>query len=87
MYGQQTGNGTGYNGDKGIIQFPLSFLRAGYYHYTNGARINRGQYGNYRESRAYSGVSAYYLYFYATSLRLQNSDSKGNGFSVRCVSK
>ena len=73
--------------DYGIQRAPLSFVRGGYYFYSNGNLNNRGSYGYYWESKVYGAASAYFLYFYSTYLYPQNGNSKGNGFSARCVAR
>ena len=87
-YGQQTGSGTDYNGDKGIHHAPLSFLRSGSYSWTDGTRVNRGINGTGWIPHVVSGgIKAYHMGFRVTILRTTTSENKGNGFSIRCVSK
>ena len=70
-----------------ILQQPLSFFRSGYYDYSSAAsRYGRGSYGTYWESRINSNTHSNSLDFYSTSLNPQNGYTRGDGFSVRCVS-
>ena len=71
--------------DAGIQAAPLSFLRGGYYYYSNGGLNNRGDRGYDWESRVDSDTYAYRLVFQSTSLNPQNSNYKGSGFSLRCI--
>ena len=87
VYGQQTNSGDGYNGDKGIVQTPLSFFRFGYYNYESGTLSDRRFYAYYLESQIYNNVQARLLVFHSVGLFPQSNRSKGSGFPVRCVSK
>ena len=88
VYGRINGSAN-YNADS-ILHIPLSFLRSGNYNYDGGSRNNRNSNGNYWESRTYLNSNvpyAYYLVFFSTNLNPQNGNNRGNGFSVRCVSR
>ena len=73
--------------DNGIQRAPLSFVRGGYYNYSNGILDLRGSDGFYWETRVNSGAIAYHLDFYSTNLRPQYSSNKGYGFSLRCLAR
>ena len=87
IYGQRTGNGTGYNGNKGIYFAPLSFPHFGYYDYNSGSHNNKNSYSLYWESRINGDTYARRLIAYSTGLYPQSSENKGLGYSIRCVSK
>ena len=80
-------NYNSYPAYDGLDILPLSFLRSGYYGWSNGARNNRGSYGYCWGSRAASGTNAYNLNFNLNNFNPQNNNNKGNGFSVRCVAR
>ena len=66
---------------------PLSFLRSGSYYWSDGNRNGRGYYGYYWSSTSSSDTGAYYLYFSSSSLYYRDNDSRGGGFTVRCVAR
>ena len=88
-YGQQKGEGTGYNGDKGVFGVPLSFFHAGDYGPGGGTLGNRGLSGGryYWESRDNNATVGRNLNLKSTLLSPQTGLTKGYGISVHCVSK
>ena len=77
-----TNQSQGYSGQ---LQNPLNFNRPGYYHWSSGALDNRGTFGNFWSSVGYSSTNARSLGFYSSYFRPQSGNTKGYGFSVRCV--
>ena len=75
------------NADTPLLSFPLSFLRSGYYLYSNGGLGGRGSRGTFWSSFASSPAHSRSLYFGSTYLSPQNDYNKGNGFAVRCVAR
>ena len=75
----------GSNRDTGFLVNPLSFLRLGYYHWSDGNIGNRGGYGLYWSSTSSSGTSAYLLNFGSSSLYYRFDRDRGRGYTVRCV--
>ena len=73
--------------DNGIQRAPLSFVRGGYYNYSNGNLDYRGSYGYYWEARVYNANYAYSLCFGSTNLNPQSNRNKGYGFSLRCLAR
>ena len=65
--------------DAALLNFPLSFLRSGYYDRT-GALYGQGSYGYYR-------MTSLRLVFNSGLLSPANDTLAGNGYSVRCVSR
>ena len=63
----------------------LSFPRGGAYYYSNGFLGNGGGNGYYWESRVYSSTDGMILLFDSTHLNPQYTDTKGYGFSLRCI--
>ncbi|MBR2709508.1 hypothetical protein IKE72_00280 [Candidatus Saccharibacteria bacterium] len=64
---------------------PLNFNRPGYYNWSNGILWGRGVDGDFWSSVGYSAKGAHDLSFYSAQFYPQDGDSKGYGFSVRCV--
>ena len=85
--GTYRANISGSLADSILLSQPLSFLRSGYYHWQAASRNYRGSNGYYWESRIYSVTYANYLGFFSSSLRPQDDNNRGYGFSVRCVSR
>ena len=86
VYNQKTASsGSWTNADSGIQNTPLSFLRGGYYYYSNDNLDSRGSYGRYWEGKTNSETNARGLNFRSTNLNPQANDDKGNGFPIRCV--
>ena len=73
--------------DNGIQRAPLSFVRGGYYLYSNGGLNYRGSNGYYWEARVRSASVAYSLYFGSTFLAPQNHYDMGLGLSLRCLAR
>ena len=73
--------------DSILLSQPLSFLRSGSYSWQSASRNNRGSNGFYWESRILSVSNANSLNFYSSYLNPQSSNTRGYGFSVRCVSR
>ena len=71
--------------DYGIHSAPLSFIRGGYYYYSNGSLSDRGERGSYWESKVADADNAWILWFGPTLLIPQLNGDKGNGYSIRCV--
>ena len=86
IYHAKTGNKLSH-GDTIIQIAPLNFLRAGIYDYTSNSLTFRTTYGYYWSGRYYSIPNSYRLPFEATGLHLQNSNSRGYGFSLRCLAR
>ena len=85
--GTYRANISGSLADSILLSQPLSFLRSGYYYWQTASRYNRGSSGSYWESRIGSVTYANSLYFYSSYLNPQDNDSRGDGFSVRCVAR
>ena len=73
--------------DYGINSAPLSFVRGGSYGlYGTGDIYETGIVGKYWESLVDDATSgARYLFFSSARLDPQYRESKGYGFSIRCV--
>ena len=65
----------------------LSFLRSGYYTYSNGALNSQRTRGRYWSLRSGSGAYANDLYFNSTNIGPQNSSPRGSGFILRCLAR
>ena len=94
VYGQTryTSSTAGSNADSGIQHNPLSFLRGGYYEYSNGRLYNGGSNGYYWESKDHNSSGVRGLVFASGRLDPQFTWAsgiaflyKGSGFSIRCV--
>ena len=90
LYGHYTTDGTtaitsGSAGSLAMRQIPLSIPFTGYYYWSNGALNDRGSYGYFWSSTAYSTSNARSLDFGASLISPQSSGNKVYGFSVRCV--
>ena len=66
---------------------PLSFLRSGDYVYGNGLLNYCGSAGFYWSRTAGSATNGYSLVFVSTSVSPQNYDSRGFGFTLRCLAR
>ena len=75
------------NQDSGILSNPLSFLRSGYFHWSDADLYSRGGGGFYWSLRSANTTYSSSLLFYDTYLYPQYSYARGNGFAVRCVDK
>ena len=74
-------NFSGKFGSASTIWYPAS----GYRYNNDGGLYDVGFYGRYWSASPY-GSNAYYLYFYAYgSVHPSNSNSRANGYSVRCL--
>ena len=71
--------------DSGTLSKPLSFLRSGYYLWTNASLSYRGSNGDFWSLHSTDTVLSGYLDFYATYLNPRRGDSHGIGFAVRCL--
>ena len=75
---------SGANGSKVWRSFPNNFLYSGYAY--SSYVDNRGSYGRYWSSSAYTANFAYYLALYSSGLYPgTDDDNKYYGFTVRCV--
>ena len=80
------------NNDNGIQRAPLSFVRGGLYHYSDGNLAYggldyRGSYGFYWVPRVNNANYADRLDFGFARLRPQNLIDKGEGLSLRCLAR
>ena len=66
---------------------PLYFVRSGNYNYSNGNIGTLGSDGRYWSSTASNTTNAYNLNFNGSNVNPQNSNNRGNGFSLRCVAR
>ena len=71
--------------DFSIQSSPLSFVRGGWYSYSNGSLGEVGSGGLYWEGEVLNTTNAQYLSFWSTGLNPQRDSSKGHGWSIRCV--
>ncbi|MBQ6570732.1 hypothetical protein IJI02_00065 [Candidatus Saccharibacteria bacterium] len=85
--GTYRANISGSLADSILLSQPLSFLRSGNYYWQTASRNDRGSNGFYWESRILSVSNANSLNFYSSYLNPQSSNTRGYGFSVRCVSR
>ncbi len=76
---------TSANNYSGQLQNPLNFNRPGYYAWSSGALGARGSRGYFWSSTAFNSTNARLLHFYSSGFNPQSGNSKGYGFSVRCV--
>ncbi|MBR1796070.1 hypothetical protein IJ765_02310 [Candidatus Saccharibacteria bacterium] len=60
---------------------------SGNYNYNSGGVANVGSNGNFWSSTSASAPNAHNLNFNSNNLNPQNSNYKGNGFTVRCVAQ
>ncbi len=70
-----------------LISAPLDFVRSGRYGWSNGTLNYQGSYALYWSATAYSGTNAYYLDSNSSRIFPRRGSNKGNGYSVRCVSR
>ena len=68
-----------------LVLLVLLSPRSGNYNYANGGINNQRSNGNFWEGQANSTTNARNLNFNSTNLNPQNTNNKGNGFSVRCL--
>ena len=73
--------------DFGLLSAPLSYVRSGDYAWDSTGLVNRGSRGYYWSLRPGNTTSSNYLSFDSSYLGPQRSDSRGDGFAVRCLSK
>ena len=64
---------------------PTNLIRGGLYNYGSGGITNDKYSGFYWESRSYTIIYAWSLYFSYGGLNSQNGNNKGMGFSLRCL--
>ncbi len=75
---------TGTEMSKILRSYPNNLLRSGYF-YTSSV-VDRGIYGNYWSSTAYTNLTSYYLYLYNEYVYPgTGSDYKYYGQSIRCI--
>ena len=89
IYNSRTGSGQ-TNADTLVQNLPLSFLRSGYYGYSNGALNHRDTVGYYWSAQSYpSGTNPYanYLYFRSTVINPQDGNHRGYGVALRCLAR
>jgi hypothetical protein len=65
-----------------LANFPLNFLRTGYYNYSDGKVYFRTTYGTWWSATRSSATGANYLTTHTTAVLPQDSGSRGNGFAV-----
>ncbi len=80
-----------YEGEEGILpnynrinEWPLQFLRTGYYNRSNGYLYARTTYGHWRSATAGSTTNGYALGTYTGSVYAQANFWRGSGFALRC---
>ncbi|MBQ3409856.1 hypothetical protein IJG66_00650 [Candidatus Saccharibacteria bacterium] len=74
------------NSDASVIINPMSFIRSGYYSY-NGSLNAQGTSGGFWSSTVNNSNNARGLNFSSSNLNPQGRNSKGYGFSIRCMAR
>ena len=64
----------------------FSYVYSGNYNWNTGRLYNQSNNGNYWSSTVVSSTNAYNLNTWSSDVRPANTNSKANGFAVRCVS-
>ncbi len=70
-----------------LANFPLNFMRTGYYHYSNGDLRYRLAAGVWWSGSSSSPVDAYDLGTTTANIVPQYTDNRGVGFAIRCVAR
>ena len=70
-----------------LANFPLNFLRTGYYNYSDGKVYSRTTDGRWWFATRGSATHAITLYTDTTYVYPQYSNYRGHGFAVRCVAR
>jgi hypothetical protein len=70
-----------------LANFPLNFLRTGYYRYSDGKVYSRTTGGNWWSATRSFATHANALNTNTTPVYPQISDYRGHGFAVRCVGR
>ena len=83
-YGYGVSESASGNKDTGFLVDPLSFLRSGYYYWSDGSSYYRSGHGRYWSSTSATSTNAYDLNFDSAHLSYRNSLNRGYGFPVRC---
>ena len=87
-YGEaRTGTSVGNNMDVVALYPPLSFLRSGFYTYNSTLITTPGGAGYYWGARVGSANNAHHFSAGSSELTTTATRPRGNGFSIRCVSR
>ncbi len=70
-----------------LANFPLNFLRTGFYDYSDGKMYYRTTNGLWWSATRSSATNANYLLTDTSHVYPQNSYSRGSGFALRCVAR
>ena len=80
-----------HEGEEGILpnfnrinEWPLQFLRTGYYHRSYGYLYGRTTGGIWWSGTAGSATNGRTLHTWVGGVRAQGNDSRGHGFALRC---
>ena len=68
-----------------LLLAPLSLVRGGFYNYSTGNLGSQSSYELYWSRRLLNAIDGSLLSFDSGSVRPQNSRSRGDGFTARCL--
>lgn len=87
-YGLPTGlaDGVGPKSNQ-LANFPLNFLRTGYYYYSDGKVASRTANGHWWSATAASTIHATQLRIYDWNLNSHENAYRGYGYALRCIAR